>query len=211
MEDGRRKERLLEKKKKLLDEIEKIDKKLNTNKYQYGKIYIIKSKNSDLCYIGSTIETLRERFEKHKGYLKDSINGNKNISSCEILNAGDAYIELLLDYPCNTKEELELKEQEYILKYENAVNKNIPRNDPVKRQRLYYEEHKEHILEQVKEYRQKNRDKIRERERVRNKDPKRIEQRRKRDLENRDKINERRRETNRLKKEKLNSLSNITQ
>ena len=125
-----------------------------------GRIYIIKSKQTNKVYIGSTVETLKKRFSKHKC--------SKTCSSREILKYDDAKIELLECYECENKEELRKKEGEYIRKYD-CVNKKIEgRTDKEYRQENkekiaeYYQENKEAVLEYQKEYYEKNKEKINE-------------------------------------------------
>ena len=94
------------------------------NKYQESKIYIIKSNQTDKIYIGSTIQSLNKRFSDHKS------SRNKTTSK-NIMIFGDAYIELLEQYPCNSATELFRKEGEYILlNKENAVNKCVAGRTP---------------------------------------------------------------------------------
>ena len=71
-------------------------------RYSNGKIYKITSSNTEKIYIGSTILTLKHRFRKHKS--------EKNCTSMHIINEGDASIELLYEYPCKNKPELEAEE-----------------------------------------------------------------------------------------------------
>jgi hypothetical protein len=87
------------------------------NKYQNGKIYAIKSPNTDKIYIGSTTQKyLSSRLTQHKCV-------KSNISSKEIINCGDAYIELIEMYPCNNIMELNKREGEIFNLYNNKVNK----------------------------------------------------------------------------------------
>lgn len=87
-------------------------------KYRRGKIYIIKSPNFPRYYIGSTCMNLDTRFFYH--------NAAMNTTATAIIKAGDAYIELLEDYPCKTKEELLRREGELIREYGDlAINHNI--------------------------------------------------------------------------------------
>ena len=88
------------------------------SKYQRGKIYTIRSPHTDKIYIGSTINTLPNRFMCHKS------KSNK-ASSLEILECGDAYIELLEMYPCQNRAELNRREGERIRENSNCVNQNI--------------------------------------------------------------------------------------
>ena len=87
--------------------------------YSNNKIYKITSlSRPDLIYYGSTCNSLSKRFSQHKMMA----NGSK---SKDIINLGDAYISLVLLFPCNTKEEQYAKEAEFILQNE-CVNVNIP-------------------------------------------------------------------------------------
>ena len=89
--------------------------------YQNSKIYIIKSPNTDKCYIGSTTNTLPQRMRNHRwDYNHKRENGN---SVFEIFECGEAYIELLEMCPCNNKDELFKKENEIMNTYNNCVNK----------------------------------------------------------------------------------------
>ena len=69
--------------------------------YSNGKIYkIYSTKNPNMIYIGSTTQTLKQRLSQH--ITEDC---------CEIIfdkyGVETCVIELLQDYPCNTKQELE--------------------------------------------------------------------------------------------------------
>jgi hypothetical protein len=154
--------------------------------YQKGKIYAIRSYETDELYIGSTVEKLSKRMSKHRSSMKSWKNGKTNyITSYKILEYPTCYIELLETYPCNSKEELCKKEGEYIRDME-CVNKVIPsrtrqeyvndnkeqiartkkehyednKQEILQKNKEYYEENKEHILQQNKEYREKNKEKI---------------------------------------------------
>ena len=115
----------------------------------FGRIYIIKSSQTDKVYIGSTVETLNKRFREHKC--------SKTCTSREILKYDDAEIILLECYDCETYEELRKKEGEYIKQY-NCVNKLIAGRTKTE----YYEDNKEKIKEYRKEYRQENKEKLNE-------------------------------------------------
>ena len=91
------------------------------NKYQQGKIYMIKSNQTDKVYIGSTIRPLDVRFKSHEDRV-----GEKSTTSYMILEYDDAYIELIEEYPCETKLELQSREGYYIRLYgDRIVNKKI--------------------------------------------------------------------------------------
>ena len=88
------------------------------NKYLKGKVYTIKSKNSNDVYIGSTCQTLSQRMSKHK-------SGKYKCKSTIVFDSGDAYIELIENYPCKSEEELRCRERFYI-ENTTCVNKEIP-------------------------------------------------------------------------------------
>ena len=113
--------------------------------YQKGKIYTIRSRNSDNVYVGSTCNVLRKRIYEHKTDYKNWINGNpKYISSYEVLKDGACYIELFEKYPCNSKDELKRREGE-VMRSMECVNKK-------KWIGMTREEMKEHWKEYYKEY-----------------------------------------------------------
>lgn len=115
--------------------------------YQNGKVYSIRSYKTDKIYIGSTTQSLSVRFGGHKAIR------NQTTSKLIILQ-GDAYIELIELYSCNSKEELHKKEGEHIRANINiVVNKYIAgRTD------LEYKQSEKGIARQ-KEYRLENAEK----------------------------------------------------
>lgn len=118
--------------------------------YKNGKIYCIRSYQTEQIYIGSTTQTLAQRLVKHKGK-------NDGCSSKIILQYSDAYIELIELFPCNSKEELNKKEGEHI-RANNCVNKNISGRTLQE----WYNDNKEKIAEQKHQYRKINKEKIKE-------------------------------------------------
>jgi len=135
--------------------------------YFTGKIYAIKCNETDDVYIGSTIQTLKERLGKHRRDMKRWKDGKgRNITSFEIVQYDSCYIELLETYPCNSKEELLKKEKEYIESIE-CINKCRPfRTDEEKKEydkeyaKEYREANKERVLQQHKEYYEANKEKV---------------------------------------------------
>ena len=92
--------------------------------FSNGKIYRIRSAHSELPYIGSTVDSLEERFDEHQRKYKSWKRGNSNYNtSHEILKYDDAYIELVEKYSCNSRQELEAREGTYIEIGKNCVNK----------------------------------------------------------------------------------------
>jgi hypothetical protein len=100
-------------------------------RYQRGKIYCIYSPTHPEVgfYIGSTIQTIKRRFSKHKSDYKGWLAGKPvdYCSSFKILKFGDAVIFKLEDYFCNNELELKLREQATIkCNRSRCVNINNP-------------------------------------------------------------------------------------
>jgi len=87
--------------------------------YQQGKIYKLWSPSKNLVYYGSTTQTLAQRLTDHKRKCEVRTCCSYLIIECE-----DYKIELLEEYPCNNKTQLEKKEGEY-QKANECINKNI--------------------------------------------------------------------------------------
>jgi group I intron endonuclease len=89
------------------------------NKYQNGKIYVIKNRKNDLLYVGSTTRTLEERGAEHFTIT----SGARRLCRAILqIGAENFYIELLEEYPCNSQAELEAREYEYIEKLDTVRN-----------------------------------------------------------------------------------------
>ena len=141
--------------------------------YQNGKIYKLSTSHTNLIYIGSTIQTLNDRVRLHR--CKKSNNTNSGL----ITKYNDFQIELIENYPCNSKKELLKREAYYIrLYFDICVNTVIPFRTKTE----YYQDNKEKIKKRSKQsreekyeeiksykenYRQNNREKIRESDRAR--------------------------------------------
>jgi len=156
---------------------------MSDNKFKTGKIYKIYNNENDKFYIGSTIFELKDRFTRHKYSL-----------NCMCKNLGvpikDFIIELIENYPCNSKEELLWRERFYFDKYKlednlNFLNKQKPIISVKEKKERLKEYRKTHKLpnEITRKYndnfRLKNPDKIKEYNKnahiKRKNDPKRIE------------------------------------
>ena len=127
---------------------------MEENKYKNGKIYkIISPSNLDLVYFGSTISKLCKRMGQHREQRNHCV-------SKKILDFEDAVIVLVENYPCNSKEEWNKKEAEYILN-NDCINKQVPG-----RTREEYREQKKDFIKKLNdEYVSKNRDKVNEHKR----------------------------------------------
>jgi len=175
-----------------------------------GAIYAIRSHQTKDIYIGSTIQPLCKRFSDHKTKYKYYINGKTVCcSSYEIIQYGDAYIELIELVEFNEKTELYAREGFHI-RTMDCVNKKIAgrtrkelmidnkeinkqkRINNREKRKQYLINNKEHIKEQRQKYCLNNKEK-----------------RRQYILNNREKINEQTKQRRQLKKEKLLLAKNI--
>ena len=82
--------------------------------YSKGKIYRLLCDDPNLVYYGSTVRELEKRLIGH------TCKSN-SCSSKILVEAGGIRIELVENYPCNSKAELELREKMYI-RSNNCVN-----------------------------------------------------------------------------------------
>ena len=97
-------------------------------RYQNGKIYAIRSNQTDKVYIefGSTCMPLSKRLYGHRKDKKNFDNGKfRFVSSFDMLEFPDAYIELLEEFPCDNKMQLERREGQIMRATENTVNMRI--------------------------------------------------------------------------------------
>jgi hypothetical protein len=132
--------------------------------------YKITSTNTDKVYIGSTKKSINERLQKHEANYRHFKDGKTNYTtSFEILEFKNCKIELLENKFCQSKEEQDMVECNYIINTPNTVNKYLPgrtkeqyyqdnKEDILTYQRQYRQENKEHILEQQRQYRQDNKE-----------------------------------------------------
>ena len=169
--------------------------------YSLGKIYMVYPKVEDPdegdVYYGSTTVTLARRMAKHRT--------TKSCSSKLLFDkygVENCFIELVEEYHCETKEQLNKKEGEYIRNHK-CVNKRIEgrtrkewlydnKGKITEKKKQYYVENQDNILEKQKQYDNKNKDKIKEYQkeyRIVNRD-KSVELNKQNYVKNRDKISE---------------------
>ena len=131
--------------------------------YEKSKIYkIVSNCNPELVYYGSTYTTLSRRLSCHKGHYKSYLKEKfKYVSSFELLKLEHFEIVLVEAYPCDNVEELRKRERYYI---ENnlCINKNIPSRT----HREYRQDNREKLSEYNKIYYENNREKERERKKI---------------------------------------------
>ena len=126
--------------------------------YTNGKIYALRSFQTDKIYIGSTTQPLSTRLFKHRNHYKRWQQEKfPYITSFEILKFDDCYIELIAECPCENKEQLNKKEGETIREMD-CVNKNIAGRTYSE----YYQDNREHLLEQKRQYAVEHKEEIAE-------------------------------------------------
>ena len=93
--------------------------------YKNGKIYTIRSYQTDDIYVGSTLQTLTKRLSKHKDSFKNWNNGKYHyVSSFELIKYDDVYIELIELFPCSSKMELNRREGQ-LIRSMDCLNRRI--------------------------------------------------------------------------------------
>jgi hypothetical protein len=123
-------------------------------KYQRGKIYKILNNINEDVYVGSTCEKLSLRMAHHRYVCKYNKHPNMMLmKTMNELGLDNFYIELIEDYPCSNKEQLQAKEGEWIRKI-STLNRRVAG----RKQSQYYQDNKE----KVKTYVEQNIDKVRE-------------------------------------------------
>ena len=105
--------------------------------YENSKIYkIVDSKNKE-CYIGSTTKSLAERIAHHRYAYKNGMGSLKSFEMFDKYGLENCKINLLMNYPCVSRRDLEKKEGEFIRNME-CINKNIAGRT----KKQYYKENK---------------------------------------------------------------------
>ena len=154
---------------------------MSENKYNNSKIYLIKCRlDNNLIYVGSTIQTLKNRWIQHTSNINNEKSKEYNkLLYIKIREVGieNFYIDLYEIYNCSTKQHLNKKEGE-IIKQIGTLNNRIAgrtnrdwqiENNEKEKERLkqsynkrkdkihdIYLEHKEQKQIYNKEYRIKN-------------------------------------------------------
>ena len=110
------------------------------------------------CYIGSTCEQLSKRMARHRKDYRQHVKNGEN-SKCYIRSMllFDEYgidnckIELIENFPCNSREEL-LKQEGKHIRNNECINRCIAGRTS----KEYYNDTREHQLENVKQHRLNN-------------------------------------------------------
>ncbi len=128
--------------------------------YSNSKIYKITNDYNDDIYIGSTCDSLTKRFSYHKSHSILSVNANRPLYKLINEIGFDRFrIQLIINFPCEDKYQLRQKEGEYIRQF-GSLNKIVAGRTIVEGRKDHYQIHKKEILEQNKNYCEKNKEKI---------------------------------------------------
>ena len=112
--------------------------------YENAKIYTIRCKTDEnLIYVGSTTQTLSQRWTDHKHHFTH-VNKQNRVLYKKINEIGfdNFYIELFLEYPCANKSQLQQKEGEITRKIGN-MNMVIAGNTIGKTKQEYANEYQQ--------------------------------------------------------------------
>ena len=141
-------------------------------KYSRGKIYKIIAPDNT-CYIGSTIDTLVSRFGNHRRSYNSWKNGNVK-RPCSVVTMFEEHgienckIELVENFSCESKKELDRREGE-IIKLTECINKVVAgrtgeeyrkdkKEELNKKSREYYQTNRERELQRIHNYYKENSD-----------------------------------------------------
>ncbi len=174
-------------------------------KVDYSKtiIYKIQHKEIDeLLYVGSTTDFTRRKAQ-HKR-ICNNVNGRTYNSKIYKMIRDNGNFDMfniivIKDFPCNNKQEALAEEDRCMREMKsnmNTIRAYVSREEKIEQQKQYRLENKDRIKEEQKQYRLKNKDELREKKkqyRLENRD-KVNEMKKRYRLENRDKINERRKQ-----------------
>ena len=153
-----------------------------TPDYSKSCIYMLRHKDDtelENIYIGSTTN-FKVRKNHHKRTCCNPNNKNHHFKIYQYIRDNGGWEEWIMvwleDYPCKTLRELQLREDQVMLQYQNRLNdrrayrthkkewyeENKERLDEYVKQ--WYEDNKERLLEKAKQYREKNKNIINEKQ-----------------------------------------------
>jgi len=127
--------------------------------YQNSVIYKIECNDTKIkeCYIGSTKDFVRRRYD-HKYDCNNSKSKRYNFKVYRFIRNNGGWknwtMKIIINYQCNSKNELFIKEQEILKSFDNTLNCN----SAFRSQKQYYIDN----VEKIKQYRTDNAEKIKE-------------------------------------------------
>ena len=135
----------------------------SSRNYQNGKIYCIRNYVNDDVYVGSTIQALSKRMEKHRSICRTE--GEKSnfklYQKMKEIGTEHFYIELIEKHPCDCKEELFKKEGEWIRKI-GTLNGYIAGRTRQESSKDYRKNNPEKCKQIIQNWRINNEDKYKE-------------------------------------------------
>jgi hypothetical protein len=128
--------------------------------YSKAKIYAIRAPGTDSVYIGSTVKSLSARMANHRALYKMWKDGKREhiCSSKEMLEKEGCYIELIEEFSCDNKEQLNKREGEIIRATPNVINRNVAGRTASE----YFQEKKDIIIPKHKEWLKANKERVAE-------------------------------------------------
>ena len=95
--------------------------------YANGKIYCLRNRkdNDRIVYVGSTVRPLSERMTEHRGEARKLRNNMEIYKHMAEVGIEHFHIELLVDFPCERREQLLAEEGKYIRLHNVGFNKTI--------------------------------------------------------------------------------------
>lgn len=187
--------------------------------YSKGQIYKIWDNTFTKCYVGSSVQPLSKRMQKHKcdfkKYLSDGCKYMSVFDLFDEFGVENCKIEWVEDVVCKSKKELQAREGFHI-RNSDCVNKRIAgrsskeryeekRDEYVEKNRQYYVENKDAIVEQRKKHREEHREELNEKGKChyeKNRDE-RLEKQKEYYHENKTEINTRRKQKRKDNKEEF--------
>ena len=92
-----------------------------SERYSRTFIYVVRSPHTSLEYFGHSTDP-----KGPENYFK-TLKKDRKRTCRHVIDAGDAYIKKLEDWPCATLLDAEAREHYYSLASPNAINKVVPR------------------------------------------------------------------------------------
>ena len=93
--------------------------------YRHGKIYKIVNSVNNKVYIGSTTDSLDQRFWVHQAYAERKPK-RRLYQEMNRLGHNKFRIVLIKNFPCSSHKALQQEERKYFLKYKPELNTNYP-------------------------------------------------------------------------------------
>jgi len=127
--------------------------------YAEGRVYVVLNTVNDKKYVGSTVCALSKRMGEHRT-AATSANGRPLYVAMRELGVDKFYIELVKDFPCERKEQLNAEEGRVIRElntvWPNGYNKNIAG----RARKEHYNDNKEAIINQARIYCEANKEAV---------------------------------------------------